>query len=762
MNPDNNKNKYKVCPTDRPYVFLTDQNENEEELSATLEYLSIAGAGGIIPLPHQSDDGENVQAELEGFVCFYSKLLPIAKRLGLGVALNISELCERGVVEAEDALWESEMRSRKLVRYTHYCLPGESISFEIRSDRPLSLVAYNEERDEIIDLRNSLDGRRLNWQTPKGNWQIIEFTTATDHSTYMVDILSKSACDKFFASAYGVFKNTVQGYIGNTLTHIYSEDLEFRTPNRLDWTEDFNEFFEERYGFDPSPFYPYLFTFSGNDSTRYKVLFADCRARMLQSGFIASCAEFADALGLSLVGSVAESKSTQCSPITGDAMLANTVSPIAVLDKGYLYGINSLKIAAGAAFGRSIRDIYAELFRDYAETDSETLMRDLAHSFARGANLPLLHLPSPVLVNEDCALRLLRYSTFVRRILRNGMQVSDIAVIYPIYYLHSQLNLYNAEINGFEYPDTPYNADYMSVINSVCLRAGHDVTLLHPDAVARSGRVEGDILRLDGLSDNGGFKVVILPSQRVSSLSLMRLLEEYFNKGGRIIATGEVPSRAVEFDPSDPDKNDKEIRAISERIFGHDAVDDSVMREYCSNTSTGGGVSYFLYFSLTGIDGVSMVHSSYLVRALDSFGVSFDLYAPSMPKYETTGALNASFTEYKRLGLHKHLPDGGMFSHIHKRYENDDLYFFSNTTYSVAKTPIYLRGAHEPICVDPESGGHWREKYSYVRVNGEVYTCFEINMRSNSSLIVVSSDGAERTKTINPFELPDHTALATK
>jgi hypothetical protein len=348
----------------------------------------------------------------------------------------------------------------------------------------------------------------------------------------------------------------------------------------------------------------------------------------------------------------------------------------------------------------------------------------------------------------------------MRTCLKVGRQVSDIAVIYPIYYLHSCVNMYSAEISGFEYSDTPSDADYMSVINSICLCAGHDVTLLHPDVISRSAKPENDRLRLTGMSDDGGFRIVVLPACKVASLACMRVIRDYFDAGGRIIATGVLPTRAFEYDPADPDKNDKEMVAITEHIFGKDALDSSVMKTYCTNTSPTGGRSFFLYFSKTGIDGVSMVNSLDLRRALDAFKLGFNIFAPQMPKYETTGALNASFNEYTRLGLLKHLPDGGMFNHIHKRIGGKDIYFFANTANRISHTPIFLRGAHIPVCYDPETGAKWHEEYEYVSVYDKVYTKFDVFMQPTTALVVVTEGGAERKLTIDPATLRDCTEEA--
>ncbi len=740
----------------RPFVFWRDSGQSEEEVAKQVRLSAAAGVGGFIPLPIISDELSPEECT-ERFKIFYSRLLPASAKHGLPVAFTLAGCIEQTVVIAEDAVWEDAVRSRKLVRHTHYCNQGESVNWQIFPGKLLSVVAYNEDRSESIDLREYIVDDRVIYNCPRGNWRIVQYISLPDNDGNRPNILSRSSSDACIKAAYAIFADVLDGYMGTTVTHLYYSGLAFKAINRHDWSDDFNEVFEARYGFDPAPFYPYLFTAGSKDAPRFKALFSDCRARMLRDGYIAAAENFAKENGLSLIGTLSESKSTQCSPIMGDAMLNNTATPGAVLDRGYLYGINSVKLAAGAAFGRAKRDVFVELYKNYKENNFDIMMRDAAHAFARGANLPALHLPAPNAANHEQTSRLLRFTAAMRTCLKGGRQVSDIAVIYPIYYLHSCVNMYSAEIEGFEYSDTPSDADYMSVINSICLCAGHDVTLLHPDVISRSAKPEKDRLRLAGMSDEGGFRVVVLPAQRVASLSCMRVLRDYFDAGGRIIATGILPTKAFEYDPTDPDKNDKEVKEISEHIFGKDALDPSVIKEYCTNTSPAGGRSFFLYFSKTGIDGVSMVNSLDLRRALSVFKIGFDVFAPQMPKYETTGALNASFNEYTRLGLFKHLPDGGMFNHIHKRIGDKDIYFFANTANRVSHTPIFIRGAHVPLCYDPETGAKWHEDYEYVSVYGIVYTKFDISMRPTTSLVVVTEGGEARKLTIDPATLQDCT-----
>lgn len=749
-------------PDLRPFVFITDEGHDREALVNTLLHCVHVGVGGIIPLPRRvaDADGTTPADELRRFRDFNAMLLPEAARLGLRVVFTLATCIENAVISAQDSLWDESMRSRVLVRRAYYCTPHEHVSLMLHDGLHMATVAFNEECAEVIDLRGTDKDGLLEWDAPQGNWKIIEYICTPDYDCNRPDLLSYEASTRFLDLAYGLFADLLEPYIGTTVTHLYFRNLAFNSRNRHDWNDSFNEVFTERFGFDPSPHYPALYSSAGADSAHLKALFSDCRARMLRDGFLLAAEQFAEQHGLALFGSITEPKLTECAPITGDALLDNTASPCAVFDRAYLYGMNSVKLAAGAAFGRSIRDIFVELYRSYPDYSSELLMRDAAHAFARGANLPAMHLPHITEENGAGLRELFEYTASVRNCLCRGRQVSDIAVIYPIYYLHSQVNLYDAEIEGFEYPDTPYNADYMTVINSICLYSGHDITLLHPDVIVRSAKAENGLLRLEGMSDEGGFRVVVFPAQRMCSLECLRILESFYNDGGKIIATGELPRTAFEYDPQNPDRNDNEICEITDRIFGHDDSDPSVIREYCHNRNDNGGEAYFLYFSLTAADGTNMADSRMLAEALDRLGVAFDVYAPQMPHYESTGALNNPYNEYTRLGLQRHLPDGGMFSHIHKRHGIFDTYFFANTTDRQASTPVFLRGAHEPFVFDPRSGRRGRADYTHVLVLGRVYTRFNMQLERTGSLIVVSENADDREMRLDTGALPDCTAEA--
>lgn len=745
---------------ERPFVFI-DLDTPPEQLESVIKRYVDSGAGGVIPYLHADAEGED--SDGSGAIAarreFYRALLPLAERAGLFVAFTLDRFLEHIWIDAEDAIYENATRARVLTSHSYPCSDRENVELTLHDGVHLSVTALHEENGDTVDLRDKVTGDVVTWRAPYGNWSVTEYNCIPDYESRRVNMLSYDASSTFIRAVWSLFADIIEPYLGKVVTMLCYRHLCFGSRNRRDWDESFNDKFKERYGFDPAPYYPALFSFAGNDTDHYKALFFDCRAHMLREGFLRAAEDFADENGLTLFGNISEPKLTQCSPITGDAMLDNTASPCGVFERAYLYGMNSVKVAAGAAFGIGHYDVGCELFRDYGGLRRGIYLRDAEHAIARGANLTAMHLPLPNDKNEEPMDLLCSFGRRMRRVLRGARQIADIAVIYPIYSLHSAVNLYDAEIDGYEYPDTPTNADYMTVINSICLCSGHDVILLHPDAVAGGAEVAGGLLRMPGQKEDEAFRAVVLPACEICSLASMRVLRDYYDAGGKIIATGQLPRRAFEFTPGN-NSADNEMCEIVDHIFGKKASDPSYMTDYCHNINENGGEAYFLYFSLTAADGTAMVSSRDIADALHDIGINFDVYLPDFPRYESTGAMNNTFGEFVRLGLKRHLPDGGIYSHRHARRENEDIFFFTNTTDFDAKTTVYLRGAHAPRLYAPLTGKYSACDFRHVRVGGDIYTALELELHTAGCAVLISEDEEERRRLIDPASLPDETDQA--
>jgi hypothetical protein len=227
----------------RPFVFWRDSGQNREEVTEQVRLSAVAGVGGFIPLPVISDE-LSPEERTERFKTFYSRLLPASAEYGLPVAFTLDDCIEQTVIIAEDAVWEDTIRSRKLVRHTHYCNQDESVNWQIFPGKLLSVVAYNEERDEVIDLRGYIEDDRVVYKCPRGNWRIEQYVSLPDHDGNRPNILSHASSEAYVNAAYAIFTDVLEGYIGTTVTHLYYSGLAFKAINRHDWSDDFNDVFE--------------------------------------------------------------------------------------------------------------------------------------------------------------------------------------------------------------------------------------------------------------------------------------------------------------------------------------------------------------------------------------------------------------------------------------------------------------------------------------------------------------------------------------
>lgn len=696
-----------------------------EQLCSHVEKCRACGCGTLIPqLPANI---EITATALQALKQMYAVILNKAEELKLSVGFYLEPAFERAVIRTMSEIDDHSLRSKLLICKEYPCERGKEVSRRLSDGHRVSLVAISEEALEIIDLRPYVKDNALCFRVPGGNYVIREYLVTNDIARDGVNYLSYEASMGYLRAVFSLFADIFTPFLGKTLSMLSYSGIEFNGSNRRNWDISFDERFIKRFGFDPSPYYPALFGSIGKDTDHIKACFMTVRASLLQNGILRALNDFAAEFGLCTFGSLAEPKLTACSFSVGDTLLNNVFSPCALFDKAYMYGTNSVKIAAGAAYNFDIPYVNAELFRNYTQHDPECLYKDAMNAFARGVNRTALHLPDELTESSVFC----NFAARVQTLLQGGGHVADIAMLYPIYHLHSNSGLYFSECNGYEYPSTPASADYMTLINSISIYSGHDLTLLHPEIVNTRCHTEGGVLYLDNDRNKEAFRVVVLPGASIISLENLRTLQNFFREGGKLLATGMLPTKAFEYDTTG--ENDRTVCRLVEEIFGHDACDPSVMRDYCYNQNANGGEAIFLYFNASAVDGTYMTRSSTVNEALNSFELPFDIYLPGMPRLECTGALNCIFPEFRNIGLDRTMPGGGMLNHIHKKYSDCDFYYFSNTTKTLYNHHVLLRGAFSVEEWNPHTGEIKERKSKLLLYKGNFYTNLRLTLEPCAS-----------------------------
>jgi len=144
---------------------------------------------------------------------------------------------------------------------------------------------------------------------------------------------------------------------------------------------------------------------------------------------------------------------------------------------------------------------------------------------------------------------------------QHGRHVADIAVLYPSASLLAEYH--NA--GGVQFPlsagENPpqimetaygreggpvYGMDYQSLGEALFRGLRVDYTYLHPDVLTgRSSIADGKIV-LNKRENREEFSVLFLPAGDTISAAAAARVREFYEKGGKVIATGLLPTRSAE------------------------------------------------------------------------------------------------------------------------------------------------------------------------------------------------------------------------
>lgn len=744
----NIKNEY------RPVAFYHMDGDITDEDSIVGQFSGFkkCGYGGVALLPVAET---RPLYGTEEYYNAYGMILDKAKKAGLYVIYYDDCDFPSGWAGGELAEKYPSALAKQLCRRELECTSGERTRFRLdKEGKTMSVVAIENDTREVIELSDYIENDYAVWDTPEGNWTMQQYLVKILPGTRYVNYLNYDACRCFINLTYKVFCDRFEEYIGETVKITFYDDIQYNTPNRRMWDDDFNRVFFEKYGFDPAPYYPVLYEDLKEDTDHYRALFMNCRAEMLSDGFFRAVSDFTKIHGLLCTGHVAEPKSTSAPWLFGDGMLYQKNTGACGLDlvHQYLYGFNGLKIASSAAYNYDRETVCCEIFGNYAKLDSDIMYREAMNAFSRGVNYLIPHtlwlsgnarIPHEVSHrNPEFRDMLHNWNDFAARaqtMLRGGRHICDIALLYPIHSLESQTSLFESQVSGFEFPTTPTNADYMNVINSVMNFCGHDLTILHPDILNEKCYSDNGILYLGNNINFEQYKLLIIPGCSQISVKSIRIIKKFFDDGGKIIATNELPFRAFEFNPENKEKGknlyDTEVCETVEAIFGIKKEEINTFEKFYVNTNDAGGAAYYVLSSKTAADGTDLVDSNILFSLIDNkLDITHDVIISNMPRIQNSGILNLALPMFVKM----HIVSGGVFNYIHKKYAGCDIFYFSNSTNAPYNGDISLRGQYA-MCEEwnPHNGKIKKLGIEYTDINETVYTLFEMSLESAASVFIV-------------------------
>ena len=150
--------------------------------------------------------------------------------------------------------------------------------------------------------------------------------------------------------------------------------------------------------------------------------------------------------------------------------------------------------------------------------------------------------------------------------------------------------------------------DYYRLSDLFTRRIRRDFIFVHPDFLATDDyEVTGGILRraVPGVEKNP-FRVIVMPGGKVMSVETLKKLKTFYDQGGKILATTQLPYLS-----SEP-RRDAEVQALVKEIFG---VEPAAVTDSPVNENAQGGRSLF----------IAHIDEKSLHSAFDRLGVSADV-----------------------------------------------------------------------------------------------------------------------------------------
>ncbi|HEY1878945.1 MAG TPA: glycosyl hydrolase [Caulobacteraceae bacterium] len=646
------------------------------------------------PLPDIGEDGSGPAPAYLGEEYFhrYEAALAFAKARGM-TAILYDELGYPSGSAGGGRIDPANYR-KLLVRTRLEAVPGANV-FVAPTGALLAAVAVNGTTKARVDLTGHVSDGALRWDAPAPGWSLQFFTLQTAEPQggaqdyYAVaDYFDPKAVKQFIDVTYEAYVRHVGAYFGNTITLTFFDDVGIYSADRT-WGEGLGERFKARTGRKPATYYPALWEDIGPETAAARVAFFAARAEALGEGFPELVTRWCERHGLQASGHTPGQYEIQPTDMNGDPFKFYRAQPVPMIDVIFLYGFgrDGFKLTTSAADAMDKPVVVAEQF---TTGGTPTGYRRAMDSLVRGVNSLITCTTSTV----GGPAGLADYVGRACMLLRGGRRVADIGIVYPITSLQA--------FYRFDAPENqegplghyaPKSADYLAVGDRLTGDLHRDFTFIHPDDLASDHlKVGRGRLTLDNPVNRQDYRVMILPGGEVVGLAALNKLEAFWEAGGVVIATTELPSKSAEFGM------DIEVCSLVQRMFGKSG---QVRR------NRAGGATLF----------VPNPTSRALKKALARLGPPADVAFSGDP--------------HPRSG-------NGALAYIHKVKGGREIVFLANSSKSAVETTVSLRGAFALELWDPHTGSAGAASSACVVGTGpHARTEVPVTLRGGRSLFLV-------------------------
>lgn len=688
------------------------------------------GFGGVTVLPVNAhgNSGGTLPAYLsEDYFTRYKDILEASHERNTQVILYDDIDFPSGSAGGKLVEMYPDMAMKQLSMEEALVKGGNMLKYERKlSGQYLGSIAIETNTKERVDVTSFDKEGILTWQAPVGDWRVMSFTMEYK-VRHLVDYMDPKAVEKFIGLTYDEYASRFSSYFGNTIQYTFFDDVGYFPHVRM-WTESIAGIYKKRTGLDMLSSLPALWTDIGSDTEAIRIALFDIRAELMAEGYVRKVAEWNNKHGLKSMGHPPGNYVPNPVGMHGDIIKYYKYTQIPLMDAihGYGHGRPGFKLISSAAdlYDREI--VAAEIYGNYHPgMDSLQMYQAGMEVFARGVNFLVPHgmwytpdrVRIPPLIshyNPALAPMLHQYSDWAARcmtLLREGNRISEVAVLWPIHSLEAWFGFQN-ESPWNVMNDVPPESDYQRISDILTGEIRRDFTFVHPEMLASDKYViEEGIINLDNEKTRQNYKVLIMPAARVESVETLSKIRDFYNSGGKIVATTMLPLKSAEFN------RNKEVTDLIHEIFGfypQDLPDKMTARE-----NGKGGKAVFL----------PSADKNTLSEALLGLNITYDVSIEDIP-----GLYDGSIREANNSGN-----TCGMLSYLHKEIGDKHIFFFANSTKKTVDTNVKLRGRLDIERWNPHTGKteKWEGVSYFKDEQGREFTYLNLVLDQVSSVFAI-------------------------
>jgi hypothetical protein len=677
-----------------------------------------AGGRGNVKVPFLSDE----------YFRLYKLAMEEAKKLGLEVVLYDDYAFPTGTVGGQMAQKFPQHMSKNLNMSEKDAVGPARVEIEVPKGIYVGAVAMNRDSFELVDVSNRRSGDRVVYDAPKGNWKLMAFYLSEGRGR-VVDYLDEEAMTAFISLTYEKYQQNLGQYFGSLIRETFYDEPSMHHADRM-WTPHFNENFQKRNGYSPMKYYPALWYDIGPQTAAARNALWGFRAQLYAENFIQRLDDWCRTHHLEFGGHLDQEEPLNPTPLNGDLMKVFEHQTLPTVDDIWWWGRSnvSYKIVTSAAFNFDHPIARAETYAAYRILDEKIAYSVAMDQYAMGINSQI-----PARTPQPKRAELNDYVGRLSYLLQRGRHVADIAVLYPIATLRTAYK----QLGGVTFPmaegeqapqimETAYGREggfwggtnYQDIGESLYRAMRVDYTYLHPDVLVEKCTVDGRKLVLNNRENREEFSVLILPSGGTLSVAAAAKIQEFYDKGGMVIATGMLPTKSAEFD------KDKQVQRAMADVFG--VAPDEPLKADVRRAQDRQNFYVFWYYVKKNKAGGQAFFLPNAHPWLMDFAVKQVLPQRDVDIQEPLGVLKPG-PEYD-----------GALTYIHKVKDGHDIYFFSNSSPKAIDTKVTLRGRKPLRIWNPHTGAQEAAEITAGDSNGQPVTTVHLVLPSVGSRFFIS------------------------